>query len=241
MAYVKAIGEGTTTVTLTVNGSAMGTASVTVTLPTARVSLSPASLTFEALGGTETVMVTVLDENGDEVEDASFSYFSAFSACCGIEFGTIPDGIAVTIVDGGLEITAAGTGSGQISVTSPGVESALLLVKVYQKPASVTVSPDSVNLEADQTATLAAAVLDANGHSIPLADSERGGLVVYWATNDAEVATIAGADSTLLNISSDETGATATATAVAAGSATITARWGSSISGTATITVTDSS
>ena len=241
MVYVKAIGEGTTTVTLRVNGSAMGTASVTVTLPTARVSLSPASLTFEALGGTETVMVTVLDENGDEVEDASFSYFSAFSACCGIEFGTIPDGIAITIVDGGLEITAAGTGSGQISVTSPGVESALLLVKVYQKPASVTVSPDSVNLEADQTATLAAVVLDANGHSIPLADSERGGLVVYWATSDAEVATIAGADSTLLNISSDETGATATATAVAAGSATITARWGSSISGTATITVTDSS
>ena len=48
---VRSIGEGTTTVTLSAAGSAVvGTASVTVTLPTARVTVSPASLTFDSIG-----------------------------------------------------------------------------------------------------------------------------------------------------------------------------------------------
>ena len=81
-ADVQSVGEGTTTATLSANGSATGTASVTVTLPTARVTVDPISLTFEALGDTKTVTVTVLDENGDVDEDATFSYFGSFSPCC---------------------------------------------------------------------------------------------------------------------------------------------------------------
>ena len=73
-ALVKAIGEGTTTVSLSANGSATGTASVTVTLPVARVEVSPIELDFEALGATKTVTVRVLDENGVEDEDASFTW-----------------------------------------------------------------------------------------------------------------------------------------------------------------------
>ena len=85
------------------------------------------------------------------------------------------------------------------------------------------------------TATLSAAIQDANGHDIGLAGGDKGGLVVYWATSDSEVATVVGA-----NVDRPgNRGATATVTAVAAGSATITGRWGSSISGTATITVTE--
>ena len=48
--YVKAIGEGTTTVSMRANGSATGTASVTVTLPVARVEVSPIELTFLVVG-----------------------------------------------------------------------------------------------------------------------------------------------------------------------------------------------
>ena len=236
-ASVQSIGEGTTTVTLRANGSATGTASVTVTLPTARVTLSPASLTFDALGDTKMVTVTVVDENGDEVEDATFGYIGVFSPCCGGEFdiNNPPKGIAIEKLDDGLEITAEGTGSGSYTVSSPDVASAILLVNVNQNPSTLTVSPDSASLQVDGTATLRASVMDANGYDIPLAEGDKGGLVVYWATSDSAVATVDGAG----DHADRNTGATATVTAVAAGTATITGRWGSSITGTATITVTD--
>ena len=232
--YVKAIGEGTTTVSMRANGSATGTASVTVTLPVARVEVSPIELTFLALGATKTVTVRVLDENGVEDEDASFSYIMAFSPCCGFRPGDTLNSLAIERVDDGLEITAEGTGSGHIRIRSSGVESAIVLVRVYQVPASLTVSPDSATLAVGATATLRASVMDANGHDIPLAEGGKGGLVVYWETSDSDVATVDGAD----DHADRNTGATATVTAAAAGTATITGRHGSDVIGTATITVT---
>ena len=224
---VRSIGEGTTTVTLSAAGSAVvGTASVTVTLPTARVTVSPASLTFTALGDTKKVTVTIVDENGDEDEHATFSAFSIFSG----------GGIATKKVDDGLEITAEGRGSGKITVSSPGKASAIIFVTVYQNAATVTVSPDSVNLQVDGTATLRASAMDANGHDVRVAGSGNGGVVVHWETSDSEVATVDGSG----DLAGSNTGATATVTAVAAGMATITGRLGgSAISSTATITVTD--
>ena len=245
-ADVQSVGEGTTTATLSANGSATGTASVTVTLPTARVTADPISLTFEALGDTKTVTVKVLDENGDEDEDATFSYFASFSFCCGNDFGSTK-AWAIEKVDDGLEITAEGTGRGRITICSPScfrstdeesaVEDAVVLGTIYQKPASLTVSPDTVSLAVDGTATLSAAIQDANGHDIRLAGGGKGGLVVHWATSDSEVATVEGEGVDASG--TDNTGATATVTAVASGSATITGRWGSTITGTATITVTE--
>ena len=224
---VQSIGEGTTTVTLSAAGSAVvGTASVRVTLPTARVTVSPASLTFEALGDTKTVTVTVVDENNVVDEDATFSAISIFSG----------GGIATKKVDDGLEITAEGRGSGKITVSSPGKASAIIFVTVYQNAATVTVSPDSVNLQVDGTATLRASAMDANGHDVRVAGSGNGGVVVHWETSDSEVATVDGSG----DLAGSNTGATATVTAVAAGMATITGRLGgSAISSTATITVTD--
>ena len=247
-ADVQSVGEGTTTATLSANGSATGTASVTVTLPTARVTVDPISLTFEALGDTKTVTVRVLDENGDEDEDATFGYFGSFSPCCGIDFGSTKSW-EINKVDDGLEITAGETGRGSITICSPScftstdeetddesaVEDAVILVTIYQEPASLTVSPDTVSLAVDGTATLSAAIQDANGHDIGLAEGNKGGLLVRWATSDSAVATVAGADDRF----DGNIGATATVTAVASGSATITGRWGSTITGTATITVTE--
>ena len=127
--FVQAIGEGTTTVSVSVNGSARGTASVTVTLPKARVEVSPIELTFEALGDTQTVTVRVLDENGDEDEDASFTWTTIFSPCCGFEPGDTIGTVHTARVDDGLEVTAGGTGNGRITITSEDVEPAFVLVR----------------------------------------------------------------------------------------------------------------
>ena len=234
-AHVTAIGEGTTTVSVSVNGSATGTASVTVTLPVARVEVSPIELDFEALGDTKTVTVRVLDENGDEDEVASFTAFTVFHPCCNLEPGDPIETVHVARVDDSLEVTAEGTGSGRIKISSPDVEPAFVLVRVYQVPKSLTLSPDSASLAVGETATLRASVMDANGHDIRLAEGLKGGLVVYWETSDPDVATVDGAD----GHPDRNTGATATVTAVAAGTATITGRHGGDVTGTATITVTE--
>ena len=110
-------------------------------------------------------------------------------------------------------VTAGATGWGTITISSPDVESAILLVRVEQIPASLTLSPDSATLEVDETATLRASIVDANGHSIKVAEGIQGGLPVYWATSDSDVATVHGNDIT----GGGTTGATATVTAVAAG------------------------
>ena len=81
-ATVQAIGEGTTTVTLSANGT-KESANVTVTITGRQVDISPASLTFTALGDTKSVTVRVLDENGVEDADATFSFIGTFSPCCG--------------------------------------------------------------------------------------------------------------------------------------------------------------
>ena len=235
-ARVQSIGEGNTTVSLSANGTKQSM-DVTVTLPTARVDINPRSLTFEALGDTKSVTVKVLDENGDEDEDATWSYFGFSSPCCGpnIDWDD-PSVYEIEKTDDGLDITSNGPGRGQITISSTDVESAILGVTVYMNPASVVVSPSSASLEVDGTTTLTATVEDANGNSIHVdQDDGRGGLVVYWETNDDTVATVEGSDAT----EDHNTGATATVTAVATGSATITGRWGSSVSGTATVTVTD--
>ena len=232
---VQSIGEGSTTVSLSANGTKQSM-NVTVTLPTARVDIDPRSLTFEALGDTKSVTVKVLDENGDEDEDATWSRFAFSSPCCDPDIDwNDPSVFDIEKTDDGLNITAEGPGSGQITINSTDVESAILGVTVYMKPASVVVSPSSASLEVDGTTTLTATVEDANGNSIHVnQDDGRGGLVVYWETSDDAVATVEGSDAT----EGHNTGATATVTAVAAGSATITGRWSGSVSGTATVTVT---
>ena len=71
----------------------------------------------------------------------------------------------------------------RVDLSSSGAKSATLQVTAYQKATSLEVSPASVSLEVDATATLSATVKDANGHAIP-------GRTVYWTTSDSEVATV---------------------------------------------------
>ena len=234
---VQSVGEGTATITLSVGGEddsrATGTVSVTVTISGPKVQISPGSLTFEKLGETQTVTVKVLDENGDEVTDASFGWFGSFSHR-GI-FDSDPKGISMEKEDGTIQVTAKGEGRGNFEIFSEGVQSAVLLVKVYQVPASLTLSPSSKSLTVGGTVTLSAAIQDANGYDMKV-DVGDGGLVVYWETGDATVATV---DGVTKNDRVGNTGGTATVTAVAAGIITITGRHSGDIIGTATITVTE--
>ena len=202
---------------------------VDVQAPAKRVVISPRSLKFTALGSTATVTVKVLDANGDEDEDASWIWISAF-------FGS-STGISIEKVDGGMEITSTRTGRGSVDISSDDAKSVRLSVSVGQTPASLELSPSSKSLTVDGTVSLSAAIKDANDNDIQLSEDGGSGLVVYWETSDATVATVAGVDAD----EDGNTGSTATVTAVAAGTATITCRWGGSsgIRGTATITVTD--
>ena len=199
--------------------------------------ISPGSLTFDALGQTKSVTVRILDENGDEDEDATFGYFSASSPCCHPYVNlTDPRVSSTERTDDGLEITSKGPGSGQITINSTDVESAILLIRVGQAPSTLEVSPGSVSLAVGGTTTLSAAIKDANGYSIHVnQDDGRGGHVVYWETSDDAVATVVGATAT----EGRNTGGPATVTGVTAGTATITGKWGSSVTGTATVTVTE--
>ena len=154
--WVQSIGEGATTVTLSANGTRKSM-TVTVSLPAARVDMSSRLLTFEALGDTKSVTVRVLDENGDEVEDATFGYSAVSGPCCNPDIDpTDPSVFGSERTDDGLDITSEGPGSGRITISSTGVESAILRVKVYMKPATLEVSPSSASLEVDGTATLSA-------------------------------------------------------------------------------------
>ena len=237
-AGVQSIGEGTTTVSLSANGTRKSM-SVTVTLPTARVDINPRSLTFEALGDTRSVTVRVLDADGDEVENATFTFIGWSSPCCRPDIDlTDPRVFGIERTDDGLDITSRGPGSGRVTISSTDVEPAILPVTVYKKPATLEVSPSSASLAVDGTATLRAALKDANGHSIHVDQGDgRGGNVVYWETSDSAVATVEGSTAS----GGHNTGASATVTAVGAGTATITGRHGGNrVTGTATVTVTDS-
>jgi len=234
-ASVQSIGEGTTTVSLSANGT-KASMNVTVTLPTARVDINPRSLTFEALGDTKSVTIRVLDENGDEDEDATWLAFGFFSPCCVPDARNYRGGVAFERVGDGLEITSKGPGTGQITISSTDVASAILGVTVRMKPATLEVSPSSPSLAVNGTTTLSATIKDANGNSIQVSGNDgQGGLVVYWETNDDTVATVVGGTAR----EEHNTGATATVTAVGAGTATITGTWASRVRGTATVTVTE--
>jgi len=196
---VSSAGNGITTVAAT-SGDASGTATVTVEQVPAAVTLAPDALAFTALGDTTTLAATVLDANGHVIERASVEWAS--------DDRTIAD-----VTANGL-VTAAGNGSAEITATS-GEAAGTVAVTVEQVPAAVTLAPGSLAFTAlGDTATLAATVLDANGHAIE-------GATVVWSNGDPGVATV---------------NASGLVTAAGNGRATITATSGQVV-GTVAVTV----
>ena len=249
VANVSAVGEGTATITFTAETPSSGnspattvtaTSTVTVTLDDARLEVSPAQLTFSALGETQTVSIRVYDGNGDEIEDAPFGAFGRFDLIWPDDGGPPVRGVAEwRKVPGGLQVTALGNGGGSISIEIANGQRVRLLVSVDQVPTTLTVTPDSLSLDEGETATLRAAMTDANGHAVRVGDVGQGGMLVRWDTSDSAVATVEGS---LQDYYGYAAGGTATVTAVGEGAVTITASWlGLTATVTGTTTMSDRS
>ena len=267
-AYVSAVGEGAATITFTAETPPSGnspattvtaTSMVTVTLDDARLVVSTGDLIltslgeeqtalevatgdlfFTSLGETRTVSVRVYDVNNNEIEDAPFGAFGRFDLIWPDDGGPpVRGGAEWRKVPGGLEVTALGNGGGSISIEIANGQRVRLLVSVDQVPTTLTVTPDSLSLDEGETATLRAAMTDANGHAVRVGDVGQGGMLVRWETSDSAVATVEGS---LQDYYGYAAGGTATVTAVGEGAVTITASWlGLTATVTGTTTMSDRS
>ncbi len=186
---VTAVSTGTTEVTATAGGLD-ASAAVVVEFRAVSILLEPSELSFTALGDTLTLTATAVDRAG-KAGDASILWVSGDTT--------------VAQVDSGGLVTAAGNGTTSITAVADSV-SASAAVTVQQVPVTLTLLPESLTLAGvGDTATVMAAVADANGHEVAGATAE-------WASRNASVATV------------DPTGLV---TAIRPGSTTITATVGS--------------
>jgi uncharacterized protein YjdB len=166
----------------------------------ASVTVTPATGDLSAIGATLQLSASARDNSGKVVTGSTVTWSSANEA-------------VATVAATGL-VTAVGKGTAQITATVEAVNGSAQ-VTVAQVPATMSVSPTSLDLEAGATGRLSASVADANGHAID-------GQTLSWSSDDTSVATV---------------DASGLVTAVAAGSAVVTASAGSA-SGTADVTVT---
>ena len=164
------------------------------------VTVSPASANLAALGDEVQLTAVVKDQNGSPMPDAAVSWSSGTPS--------------VATVDANGLVEAAGPGAATITASSGSI-SGTVAVRVEQVPATVVVSPDSLDFDAfGDKATLAAVVSDRNGHEIT-------GAAVNWLSGNTAVAVVDGAGRV---------------EPVGNGAATITASSGPA-SGTAAVTV----
>lgn len=133
------------------------------------VSLAPGSLMFGALGDTARLVAAVMDANGHPIDDARVIWASADTSVATVDTA----GLVMATGNGGTAITAtAGSASAEAGVT------------VAQAAARMTISPLTLLFDAvGDTASLAAAVLDANGREVA-------GAVVAWSTADPSTAAV---------------------------------------------------
>ena len=167
---VTAVSAGSTQITAAA-GEARAVAAVIVELRASSIAVEPRELGFAALGDTARLTAVAMDANGHPIDGARVTWTSADTA-------------VATVDEAGL-VTAAGNGGTTIKATS-GSASAEVGVAVEQVAARLTVSPSRLFFEAaGDTASLEAAVTDANGH-------EMAGAAVTWSTADSSVATVDG-------------------------------------------------
>ena len=165
---VTAVGAGRTSVVASA-GETEGGATVSVEQLADSISVAPATLAFSAIGDTARVSATVLDANGHLAEGAVTAWSSG-------------DTTVATVDAKGL-ITATGPGATAVTAAS-GQVAAMLKVEVAQVPAEIGIEPTSlVFTTIGDTATLSAAVVDANGHEIE-------GAVATWSSADPSVASV---------------------------------------------------
>ncbi|HEX6048310.1 MAG TPA: Ig-like domain-containing protein [Gemmatimonadaceae bacterium] len=171
---VSGIKAGTVTITASSEGKS-GTATVTVTppapAPVASVVVTPSTATVIA-GQTTTLQARTLDANGGELTGRAVSWSS--------------DNPGVANVSQSGVVTGVAPGTATITATSEG-KSGTAAITVDPAPpapvATVTVSPETVNLTTGGTRQISVTLRDAQGN-------ELSGRTVTWQTGNAAVATV---------------------------------------------------
>ena len=164
----RAVANGEATITASAGPTASGTAAITVRQVAGTVSVTPVADTLVA-GDTLRLAAEALDANGHIVAEAVFSWSSS-------------DPMVATVDSTGLVI-AKSAGEAAIGAASADASGRMALRVIAAAPTLISVSPDSVRLEAlGDTAQLVARVRDQRGRAIE-------GAEVAWSSDDHAVAT----------------------------------------------------
>ena len=134
----------------------------------ASVTVSPASLTFNALGDTTRLTATVRDLGGQPVAGAAVTWESS-------------DPAVATVSASGL-VTSAANGAATVTATA-GSATGSAGVDVEQVPSSVLLSSPLDSLTVGDSIQLSAEALDAGGSQVP-------GTEFVWASSDPAVAVV---------------------------------------------------
>jgi internalin A len=136
------------------------------------ITVSATAVTLSALGATEQLSATVLDQSGSVMRGATVAWSSSADVVAAVSATGL-----VTAVDNGTALITATLGPLLATAT----------VTVAQLPASVEVSPGSLTLGGPgATATVLASVLDAEGALIQ-------GATLAWDSDDDAIASVDGA------------------------------------------------
>ena len=165
---VTALGVGAATITATSEGKS-GTAGVTVSpVPVAAVSMTPDHLDLR-LGRTGQLTATPRDSAGNPLTARV------------ITWGSNAPGVAT--VDGTGLVVAAGVGTATVMATSEGKSGTASVTVTLVPVATVSVTPDSLDLIVGQTGPLTATLRDSAGNVLS-------GRAVTWATLNPLIATV---------------------------------------------------
>ena len=164
---VSGVAAGSATITATSEGQS-GTASITVTVPVASVTVSPASASVPA-GQTAQLTATPKDVNGNPLSGRVVTWASSNTS-------------VATVSSSGL-VTGKVAGSAMITATSEGQSGTSAITVVHVPVASVTVSPSSASVPAGSALQLTATPKDAAGN--PLS-----GRTIAWSSSNTAVATV---------------------------------------------------
>ena len=167
---VTAVSNGVARITATSGGATAGI-DITVMQSAGSIVIAPDIATLMSLGATVQLTATVLDQNGQSVEDAVVTWQSG-------------DKAVATVSAQGL-VTAVMNGTARVMATS-GAATSGIDVTVMQIAGSVVIAPlEATLMSLGATVQLSATVLDANGQHIENA-------VVTWRSSDESVATVNG-------------------------------------------------
>lgn len=205
---VTALTAGTATITGTSEGKTAAATITVAVVPVASVTVTPGSAAL-TVGQSASLAAVATDANGNVLSGRQITWSSSNSA-------------VATVSALGL-VNATGGGSSTITASVGGKSGTATIVVQPATPAAVTsvrVSPSTLTLHHNQTATLTAQALDASGNVLT-------GRTISWTTSDDDMITLTPAGATTLLLAHSHNG-TVTITATCSG-----------IDGTASVTITN--